>query len=497
MKHLASVITAAMLALSAGSALAQPTIDLTRSNAASRVVIPAIGAPLNGTWAPGDASLIFRALTLMSNGWFDAIAPYHATAVGVHSNIPRRPVDEHTDYNRNVALLYATLRINSLTMPLYVNTWRKMLSDVGLNPDDTSTDLATPVGIGNAAAAAIIANRMHVDGFNQRGDAGGCVYNCRPYADHTGYVPVNSAQQLVDPARWQPLMRSIGNGIFTAQQFVTPGYGLAMPYSYPDVSAYLMPPPPSPHTDLPAFKAEVDAVIAASAALTDEKKMKVEYFDNKYVGYTTPVRLADRLRLPLSSWVHYYFVSHLAGYDVGLATWYNKRYYEYARPQSSVGWLYGNTPITAWGGPGKGTVNDLPARQWVSYAPTANHPDYPSGSSAFCAAFAETSRQWLGTDDLRVVKNYAVGSSVNEPGVTPQAPLTLNYQTWTQWETDCRQSRVDAGVHFPVAVHNTWTIGYPISAAAVNFVRAHVDGNPPAMRYVRPQMKGAKNRRAG
>jgi hypothetical protein len=483
-------LPAAALVFFSLGAHAQPVPpDLNSINAASRVVIPAIGQPLNGTWGPGDASLIFRALTLMGNGWFDAIAPYHPTAVGIHSNLPRRPANEHTDYNRNVALLHASFHILNELMPAYNSTWRRMLTNAALNPNDTSTDLSTPVGIGNAAAAAIIAARVSNDGFNQYGNAGGCAHNCLAYSDYTAYSPANTPTQLNDPSRWQPLLRTSGNGVYSAQHFVTPYYGQALPYSFSDVTAYRMAAPINHTANLAAYRAQVDAVIAASAALTDEKKMRVEYFDNKYIGFTTPVRLADRLRLPLNEWVQYYLVTHMTGYDAGIATWYNKRYYDLVRPQTAVAWLYGDTLITAWGGRGRGTVNDLPARRWTSYAPTANHPDYPSGSSAFCAAFAESSRLWLGNDSLNVTKSYAIGTSVNEPGVTPSQAVTLNYATWTQWESDCKESRVNAGVHFPIAVENTWTMVYPIAAEAVTFLQAHIQGNPPATRFIKPKLR--------
>ena len=64
----------------------------------------------------------------------------------------------------------------------------------GYDPDDASTDPASPTRVGNQAAAAVLAFRA-TDGSNQ---AGGC-------ADTTGYVPVNTPDQVNDPFRWQPL----------------------------------------------------------------------------------------------------------------------------------------------------------------------------------------------------------------------------------------------------------------------------------------------------
>src|SRR5271155_3918244 len=63
-------------------------------------IIPAIYADV----APGDATIILRVTSCVTTAWFDAIAPYHPTAVGVYSTIPRRPASESvTNANKNVA----------------------------------------------------------------------------------------------------------------------------------------------------------------------------------------------------------------------------------------------------------------------------------------------------------------------------------------------------------------------------------------------------------
>src|SRR5213593_4601346 len=70
----------------------------------------------------------------------------------------------------------------------------------GRDPASESTDTATPEGIGNVAAVAVIEHRRH-DGANQHGDEPGC--NGKPYSDYTGYKPVNPHDTIVDPDRWQ------------------------------------------------------------------------------------------------------------------------------------------------------------------------------------------------------------------------------------------------------------------------------------------------------
>ena len=47
------------------------------------------------------------------------------------------------------------------------------------------------------------------DGFNQNGDDKGKKFHLIPYEDTTDYEPVNPSKKLVDPTKWQPLVRKI------------------------------------------------------------------------------------------------------------------------------------------------------------------------------------------------------------------------------------------------------------------------------------------------
>ena len=67
------------------------------------------------------------------------------------------------------------------------------------------------------------------DGMNQLGLAGGRTANPTPYADTTGYSPVNSPYVLNDPSRWQPDIQRKGSGLYRSQVFVTPQYGTIEP----------------------------------------------------------------------------------------------------------------------------------------------------------------------------------------------------------------------------------------------------------------------------
>ena len=69
------------------------------------------------------------------------------------------------------------------------------------------------------------------DGFNQLGDANGKRFHLVPYEDTTDYEPVNPSKKLVDPTKWQPLVKPIKgtNGQFTIQRMLTPQVSIVKP----------------------------------------------------------------------------------------------------------------------------------------------------------------------------------------------------------------------------------------------------------------------------
>lgn len=458
----------------------KPAFNLDTGIAPHEVVIPAVLPPFLATVSSSDASLVLHMTVQLNNAWFDAIAPYHPTALGVASRLGRRPPSERaTNRQRNIAMLYASYRVLMGLLPKFEPQWREMLIGVGLNPDDPNRDPASPVGIGTLAGEAVLASRLH-DGMNRLGDEGGRKYQREPYADYTGYQPVNTAFELRDPGRWQPDLVTTGNGIFRVQQFVTPQYGVTRPYSYKSPSEFDVPPPrdsdPVHHRD--AYQRQADEILRISAALTDTQKLTAEHFNDKYRALPTTVAfLAETRHYTLDQFVFHAFLTNLAAFDTGIAAWYFKRRYDSVRPFSAIHYLYRGRTVTAWGGPGRGTVTDLPGAEWRSYLSTADHPDYPSGSASICAAHAQASRRFTGTDSLGVSVTIRRGASVIEPGVTPRADLVLGpWRTWTAWAQDCAQSRMWAGVHFRAAVTAGAALGTQIGDSVYTFVDRHIRG---------------------
>lgn len=429
-------------------------LDLDTGNAAVEVIIPTVAPVIfsDVSATGGDATLVLRVTTMTTNAWFDATAPYHESAVGVYTRLGRRDGDASIR-NINIAMLYASYRVFLSLLPTHEETWRAMLSDVGLDPDDGSTDKTTAVGLGNLGGQGVVTGREN-DGMNQLGYDGGIFYNPTPYRDYTGYEPVNTAYELKKPSRWQPDLQRQGTGLYKIQQFVTPQYAFVEPYSYNDPDEFYFPPPvKSRKAPKAPYKEQADEVLAASANLTETQKLKAELFDNKILSLGFSAVFAAQSRgLSLLDFIHLDFLTNMAAFDAGITVWKRKLEYDAVRPFSAIRFIYGSDPVSAWGGPGQGTVFDLPASQWTSYLEEADHPEYPSASSCFCAAHAQAARLFLGDDTLGFPVEYPQGSSRIEPGITPAAHTVLVFPTWTAFANDCGQSRVWAGVHFQSAV---------------------------------------------
>ncbi|MBL1087406.1 hypothetical protein JK359_36575 [Streptomyces actinomycinicus] len=436
---------------------------------------------------PQDVSLIVWVQAVMWAARFDALAPYHPTAVGVHSRIDRRPAEERaTNRNKNIAALYASSYVANAVYPEREHVMRKMMTMLGLDPDDTAEDPTTPAGIGTIAGKAAVDAHTR-DGMNFLGDEGR-TYNGRPFEDYTGYRPVNTAYELTDPSRWQPALRPHrrrtgggpgDKGAFLVQQFVTPQLRLTKPFTYEDPARFeLARPEHSDHTDPLAYQRSVDEVLSASAGLTDEQKVTTEFFDNTYLSVLQSTKAAGLAHeLDLDGWVQLLFTSSVAQLDALIAAWHHKHAYDAVRPFSAISHVYGSKQVTAWGGPGNGTVQDLPADQWTGYLPPGDTPEYPCGTTTLCAAEGQAARRFLGDDVLDWTHTVPAGSTLTEPGHTPEKDVELHYATWTDFAEECARSRVWAGVHFRTTTERSLHFGTQFGDRAYDFVQRHVNGD--------------------
>jgi hypothetical protein len=480
----AAVLVAGTLGSPVAVSHAEPTtqaFNFDTGNAPVEIIFPAIQVPERKYISTdgSDAPQVIDYVMALEVSWFDAIAPYHPTAVGVYSNLGRRPRSEATNRNRNIAIMFSSYGILMNRIPQAAAEWRAMMESVGLDPADASEDRTTPEGLGTLAAKHMIAARLY-DGLNRTGTAGGHKYNLRPFRDYTNYKPVNTAHELRDPSRWQPRILPATFGNFVAQTFQMPQMGYAKPIAFTgSPRQFALPPMRSTNfRDLRSYKRATDEVIAASANMTDWQKMVGQTFNDKFFGIGALGGYGAILAggLDLERFVHYIATVEVATFDATVATWWWKRHYDKVRPETAIRLLYGNKKITAWGGPGKGTVNDITGKEWRSYLNTAAHPDYPSGSTTLCHSYAQAARLFLGKDETQISYTWPKGSSSVEPGITPKADLTVQWNTWSKFAYDCGMSRFWTGVHFKEAIELSAPWSKRFGTSAYHYIQAKIAG---------------------
>ncbi|MFI9583664.1 DUF6851 domain-containing protein [Streptomyces sp. NPDC052236] len=484
-----TIATAAALVGSLTSAAPAPPqktegFDFDRGNGLIEVVFPKFQRVSREESLGRPVSLTVETAMFIEMPWFDALAPYHPKAVGIFSDLGRRPAEEHTTRNKNIAVIYSAFTSLNVVYPQYKSRWLDMMESAGLDPDNTEEDPATPSGIGILAAKNAMAAREN-DGSNREGDEGGRTYNRQPYADYTGYRPVNSAYRLRNPSRWQPNVTSNATSkekaVFRVQQFATPQFGRVKPFSYDSPTRFeVSPPARSNHHDHQTYQRQADEALKTSASLNDRQKMTAELFNDKSwsLGSIAGNSVVRERNYDTEKLVHYITSSDVAFVDVTIATWHFKRKYDSVRPFSAIRHLYGKKKITAWGGPGKGTVSDITGDEWQSYLNmyAADHPEYPSASSSLCLAFAQQVRRFTGTDEIDISAPIARGSSLIEPGVTPASDITLRWSNWTDFAGDCGRSRVWGGENFPSAIEASSQYAPQIGDLSYEFVQRKLNG---------------------
>lgn len=118
-----------------------------------------------------------------------------------------------------------------------------LMFQIGLDIDLTADNSTSPESIG-IINGQVVMEKFLQDGFNQLGDANGKRFHLVPYEDTTDYEPVNTPKKLVDPTKWQPLVKPIKgtNGQFTIQRMLTPQVSIVKPITNQTLSELTCPP---------------------------------------------------------------------------------------------------------------------------------------------------------------------------------------------------------------------------------------------------------------
>lgn len=422
-----------------------------------------------------------RYLGLIWTAVFDAWSRYDAKAVPVYlQDVPRKAAAERTIENKQTAISYAAYR---MMMEYYFSDsamLRKAMQDMGFDPGNNTLDPASPAGIGNLAAKAVMEHRYN-DGSNQLGTMPGS--DGKPYSDYTGYHPVNSADTLTDLKRWQPKYFSDGKGGQFAPGCLTPQWGRVKPLMLDSASQFRPVPPPA--IGSAKLNREIEQVVAMQANLTNTQKALVEFMRDgpksvqqagHWFVFSQHVSVRDQHTLDQD--VKMYFLVEAAAMDAFIACWESKMYYDFARPYSLVHDYYQNKIIKLWKGPGKGFTKGK-GKEWRPYSPDTflcpPFPSYVSGHSTVSAACAESLRLFTGSDQF--------GDEVKRvPGLLTEPDnigdtVTLKFPTFTQTAEMAGISRVLGGYHIQSDNIEGLKLGRKVAGMAWKKYQQHINGN--------------------
>src|SRR5256884_459038 len=379
--------------------------------------------------------IVARALAIVHTTMYDAWEAYDDQAVGTRlGGSLRRPPVATRVANTDEAVSFAAYRALVDLFPTQTPAFNEVMASLGYNPANSSTDIATPAGVGNVAGAAVIAFRHH-DGANQLGDL-----HPGAYSDYTGYVPVNDPDHINDPNRWQPLRFSDGHGATVTPGFIAPHWGRVVPFALTSGSQFRPPDVPNLYP-FGGYRVEAEQILHYSARLTDTQKVIAEYWADGPNSELPPGHwmlfgqfVSRRDSHTLDQDVKLFFALANAVFDAGIVAWDCKRAYDYVRPVTAVHFLFAGKTVRAWAGPYRGT-RVIDGADWEPYQPvtfvTPPFPEFISGHSAFSAAGAEILKSFTGSDAFGASATVQAGSSKVEPGAVPAADVTLSWATFS------------------------------------------------------------------
>jgi hypothetical protein len=408
---------------------------------------------------PPAPTVAARALAIVHTAIYDAWAAYDPLAVGTRLGAGlRQPQTERTQANKDKAVSYAAYTtLMDLFPARQSDLTTKMASLYG---DQFAADTSAPAMVGFTAAQAVLDYR-HNDGSNQ----------ANGYADTSGYTPVNSWDQLLDPDHWQPLCVPLpppGTTECPAQQrFATPHWRAVTPFAL--TSAAQFRPDHGPAVTVlkgkpsDAFVKEVDQQQKFSAGLTDLQKVIAEYWEDPPGSETPPGHwnlfaqwVSRRDHHSLDEDAKVFMALNNGLLDASITAWDAKRQWNSVRPITAVRWLKKGQLIQAWGGPYQGTKT-IRGEDWLPYQRanfvTPSFPEYISGHSTFSAAAAAVLKAATGSDTFGMLVTIPAGSSRVEPRTdtqpgVPAAPITLSWKSFAAAADQAGISREYGGIHF-------------------------------------------------
>ncbi|MBA2368958.1 MAG: phosphoesterase [Candidatus Protochlamydia sp.] len=440
------------------------TVGLHSENVVLQWNQAALNAIIKAKTSPPVAA---RALAIVHTAIFDAWAAYDCKAIGTRfEGLLRRPSEEFNDLNKSKAVSFAAYRTLLDLFPEQSIALTTFMISLGYDPDNFSTDITTPEGIGNTEAADLLLFR-HGDGSNQLANEPNTIGG--PYSDYTGYQPLNTSTVLVDPSLWQPL---------PGQICLTPHWSLVTPFALKSGNEFqrghLATYPSKKYTQ------QAKEVLKLSANLTDQTKSIALYWADGPGSVTPPGHwnlfaqfVSNRDENTLDEDAKLFFALNNALLDSSIAAWDDKRAFEAVRPITAIRFLFNNEQVKAWGGPCRGTQEIL-GQNFQSYIPTPPFPELVSGHSTFSAAGAEVLKLFTGSDCFKNSAIVLAGSG--ELGCAPTKNVKLKWKTFSEAADEAGMSRRYGGIHFKTGDMEGRRLGRKIGALAFERALYFING---------------------
>jgi len=442
-----------------------------------------------------------RAIGYLHTATYDAWAAYDPVAKGTLPNGPsQRPAASNTLANKSKAISYAAYRVLNELFP-----WRKadfdaQMAELQFDPNDTSTDLATPQGVGNVAAQENIKFRR-TDGSNQTLNTKGTADpaddtvtypdSCKPAC----YSAQNTWNNVTDPWRWQPLCVPLpaagADCTGSVQNPLTPHWGKVASFALVSPLQFKVPGPPR-NADGTFSTAEIQTALDDTADLTDAEKVTAEYwadgpfteFPPGHMSLFAQVLCRKRSQ-GLDHDTKIFFALGNALLDSSIASWAHKYdpKWDFARPVTLIRNhpAFANKTVRSWLGPYNG-YGDVEGKNWRPYqAPsvvTPPFPEYVSGHSTFSGAAGYILTNFTLSPNFGATVTIRKGTSLFEAGTVPAQDVTLSWPTFHAASDEAGMSRRYGGIHFYSGdIHGRSLgdkVGRVVYSKAQNYFRGYI-----------------------
>ncbi|MCZ7582622.1 MAG: hypothetical protein M5R36_04395 [Deltaproteobacteria bacterium] len=481
-----------------------------------------------------------RTLYVVHVAMYDAWAAYDAKALGVHTGATlRRPEEERTDENKRAAVSYAAYAAAKDQLDDYefdTGAFARALEYLGYTLDPSNDDPATPAGVGNLAARAVLEFRHgdlsgQEDNYRQViSDKYPSYYEAKNSPDpESGRCP---GDENFDPNRWQPLRVPTGDvrdeygfptvnqndeDSYEDQNFVTPHWGAVTPFALASGDQFRPAAPPQFGSDAPytdglgrtmtndeAYREQVAEIVEiAETSPTAKKRFRFTGPTDPTAKRTAVTSSPSRTASPCATATPSTTTSKCFSRCRPRCSIPASRFgtpnapTTTMRPVSAIRNLYEDETVICWAGPDR-NKKEMDGSAWTPYQPldfvSPAFPGYPSGHSGFGAAWAEIMRRFTGSDRFYDGETYLPGFDLNRDGLDdligqhifgvgdigfehyPGYPVELIWETFSDVRRENGMSRRYGGVHFQDADLNGQAVGESVGALVFETAQSYWNG---------------------